>query len=250
MKKPTINLKMKSLFFSLALLTTIAVNAQEFTIKKLELTSETIILHYDLIDTLKGRTYTVNVYSSKDSYLAPLSKVKGDVGLPVRPGADKKIIWNSKEELGATFKGEIELEVRGKAYIPFVKFEGFQEEQVIKRGKPKTMIWSGGTRQNILNFSIYRGDTYIDVIPNVANTGSYELTIPKSVKPGKGYYFLVSDAKNKDQVMKTDNFIVKRKIPLALQLLPLAIAGGVVTLLGEKTPDDLEEPPGTPGSKN
>jgi hypothetical protein len=250
MKKPTINLKMKSLVFSLALLTTIAVNAQEFTIKKLELTSEAIILHYDLIDTLKGRTYTVNVYSSKDSYLAPLSKVKGDVGLQVRPGANKKIIWNSKEELGATFKGEIELEVRGKAYIPFVKFEGFQEEQVIKRGKPKTMIWSGGTRQNILNFSIYRGDTYIDVIPNVANTGSYELTIPKSVKPGKGYYFLVSDAKNKDQVMKTDNFIVKRKIPLALQLLPLAIAGGVVTLLGEKTPDDLEEPPGTPGSKN
>lgn len=248
--KPTSLFKMKNLFFGLAWLTAVAVNAQEFTIKKLELTSEAIILHYDLIDTLKGRTYTVNVYSSKDSYLSPLSKVKGDVGLQVRPGANKKIIWNSREELGATFKGEIELEVRGKAYIPFVKFEGFQEEQVIKRGKPKTMIWSGGTRQNILNFSIYRGDTYIDVIPNVANTGSYELTIPKSVKPGKGYYFLVSDAKNKDQVMKTDTFIVKRKIPLGLQLLPVAIIGGVITLLGDKSPENLENPYDPPGSKN
>ena len=158
--------------------------AQEFTIKKIELTGESIILHYDLIDTIKARTYTINVYASKDSYLAPLQKIKGDAGLEVKPGQNKKIVWSSKEELGATFRGDIELEVRGKAYIPFVKFEGFQDEQVIKRGKAKTMTWSGGTRQNILNFSLYKGDEYIDVIPNVANSGSYDMIIPTSVKPG------------------------------------------------------------------
>ncbi|MEJ0058048.1 MAG: hypothetical protein WDN75_21785 [Bacteroidota bacterium] len=117
----------------------------------MEITAESIILHYDLIDTIKARTYTINVYSSKDNYLAPLQKIKGDAGLEVRPGQNRKITWNSKEELGPAFKGDVELEIRGRVYIPFVKFEGFQDQQVIKRGKAKTITWSGGTRQNILN---------------------------------------------------------------------------------------------------
>lgn len=225
--------------------------AQEFTIRKTEISGESIIIHYDLIDTVKSRTYTVSVYSSRDNFLSPLQKVKGDQGLEVRPGAQKRIVWSAKEELGATFRGDVELEIRGRVYIPFVKFNGFQEEQVIKRGKPVIMTWSGGTRQNILNFSIYRGDKYIDVIPNVANSGSYELTLPKSIKPGKGYYFLVSDSKNKDQVMRTPTFIVKRKIPLALQAAPIVLIGGAAYLLTRpKGNDDLEEPSGPPGEKN
>ena len=226
--------------------------AQEFTIKKIELTGESIILHYDLIDTIKARTYTINVYASKDSYLAPLQKIKGDAGLEVKPGQNKKIVWNSKEELGATFRGDIELEVRGKAYIPFVKFEGFQDEQVIKRGKAKTMTWSGGTRQNILNFSLYKGDEYIDVIPNVANSGSYDMIIPTSVKPGKGYYFLVSDSKNKDQVMKTNTFTVKRKVPLGLKLLPLALIAAIPLLVSDPSPSpsELDKPFDPPPTQN
>jgi len=227
------------------------VKAQEFSIKKVELTSEAVILHYDLIDTVRARTYTVNLYSSKDSYLAPLQKVKGDAGLEVRPGVNKKIVWNSKEELGTTFRGDIELEVRGRAYIPFIKFDGFQDEQVIKRGKPKTMIWSGGTRQNILNFSLYKGDEYIDVIPNVANSGNYDMIIPTSVKPGNGYYFLVSDSKNKDQVMKTNTFKVKRKVPLGLKALPLVAIGAAIPFLGGSSgPGELDMPNDPPGSSN
>ncbi len=241
----------KSLSVLILLSAPLLAGAQEFSIKKVELTSEAVVLHYDLIDTVKARTYTINLYSSKDSYLAPLQKVKGDAGLEVRPGLNKKIVWSSKEELGAAFRGDIELEVRGRAYIPFIKFDGFQDEQVIKRGKPKTMIWSGGTRQNILNFSLYKGDEYIDVIPNVANSGSYDMVIPTSVKPGKGYYFLVSDSKNKDQVMKTNTFRVKRKIPLGLKLLPFVAIGVAIPFLGGSDgPSELEMPSDPPGSSN
>ncbi len=240
----------------IALGNVIAVRAQEFSIKRIELTNESVILYYDLIDTVKARTYTVNVYTSKDSYLAPLQKIKGDAGLEVRPGQNKKIVWGSKEELGATFRGDIELEIRGRVYIPFIKFDGFQDEQVIKRGKPKTMIWSGGTRQNILNFTLYKkneieGDKYIDVIPNVANSGSYDMIIPTSVKPGNGYYFMVSDSKNKDQVMKTNTFTVKRKVPLGLKVLPIAAIGAAVYFMrGSDTPENLDEPPGVPPTNN
>jgi hypothetical protein len=229
-----------------------SVSAQEFVLTKIELAGDAIILHYSLTDTIKSRTYSISVYSSKDNFLSPLQKISGDAGLEVKPGQNLKIIWSAKEELGAAFRGEIELEVRGRIYIPFVKFDGFQAEQVIRRGKPKTMTWSGGTRQNILNFSIYnRDDQFVDVIPNVANSGSYEMIIPMSVKPGKGYYFLVSDSKNKDQVMKTPPFEVRRKVPLGLKAIPIALVGTAAFVLAPSSgPSDLSNPPAVPTSKN
>ena len=230
---------------------TLPATAQEFAIKKIELTAESVILHYDLIDTVKNRTYTINVFTSRDSYLTPIQKVKGDAGLEVRPGVNKKIVWSSKEELGPTFHGDIELEVRGRVYIPFVKFEGFQDGQVFKRGKAKTLTWAGGTRQNILNFTLYNGEEYINVIPNVANSGSYDMVLPTSVKPGKGYYFLVSDSKNKDQVMKTNSFGVKRKISLGVKIVTFALIGAAIPLLiGPPAPKNIDEPPGEPAERN
>jgi len=242
---------LRSIVLVLLLAGTLSVCAQEFTIKKVEITNERVILHYDLIDTVKARTYSINLYSSKDSYLTALQKVKGDVGLEVRPGVNKKIIWNSKEELGPVYHGDIELEIRGRVYIPFVKFEGFQDGQVFKRGKKKTLTWTGGTRQNILNFSLYKNEEYVDVIPNVANSGSYEMVIPTSVKPGKEYYFLVSDSKNKDQVMKTNTFTVKRKISLVTKFVVVGmVAGGIIYLIGPPDPENLDGPPGQPESSN
>jgi hypothetical protein len=246
-------MRLSKIIMGLTLLgTTVRVSAQEFTIKKVELTGDAIILYYDLIDTIKSRTYSINVYSSRDNFLAPLQKIKGDAGLEVRPGENRKITWGSKEELGAAFSGDVELEVRGRVYIPFVKFDGFQAEQVIRRGKPKTMTWSGGTRQNILNFAIYnKEDQYIDVIPNVANSGNYELILPTTIKPGKGYYFLVSDSKNKDQVMRTPTFEVRRKIPLALKVVPILMVGTAVAVSMPKSgPKDLAGPPEVPANSN
>lgn len=235
----------------IALGNVIGVQAQEFSIKRIELTNESLILYYDLIDTVKARTYTINVYSSKDSYLAPLQKIKGDAGIEVKPGTNKKIIWNSKEELGSAFRGEIELEVRGKAYIPFIKFDGFQDDQVFKRGKARTLTWSGGTRQNILNFAIYKGDKYVDVISNVSNSGTTDMIIPMSVKPGKGYYFMVADSKNKDQVMKTNTFTIKPKVPLGLKILPIAAVGAVIYFIGgSDKSNNLDEPPEVPPTNN
>lgn len=227
--------------------------AQEFTIKKVEVTPENIILHYDLIDTIKARTYSIYVYSSQDQFINPLKIVKGDVGFAVKPGANKKIIWNSKEELGSTFNGDVEIEVRGKVYIPFIKFEGFQDNQIIKRGKARTFAWSGGGRQNILNFNLYKGENLIYVIPNVANSGSYDILLPTSIKPGKEYHFIVSDSKNKDQMMKTPTFTVKRKIPLGLKLFPLVLIGGTYPIWSSQlnsTESKVEAPPDIPSSKN
>ena len=225
--------------------------AQEFSIKQVEMQGDQLALHYDLIDTVKNHTYSIYVYSSKDNFLNALEKISGDAGLEVKPGRNRKIVWNAKEELGATFAGEVELEIRGRVYIPFIRFEGFQDVEVRKRGVPFLVKWSGGTRQNILNFQLYQDGKLRHTFPNAPNNAEQKITIPTTVKPGNGYYFRISDTKNKDQVVITPSFEVKRKYPLALKAVPILLIGGAIYFLfPDPLPDPIEGPPGTPTETN
>jgi len=218
---------------------------QEFSIRTTEITADEVIVHYDLLDTTRNRTYTVFVYSSRDNFLTPLTKLSGDVGIEVRPGVNRRIVWSSKEELGATFDGEVELEIRGRVYIPFIRFEGFQEISVRKRTVPFLVKWSGGTRQNILDFQLWRGNKLVYTFPNIPNAYEYKLVIPRSVRPGEDYYLRITDTKNKEQVVTTPKFIVKRKIPLLVKVLPVLGVGYLAYVLTKKEPD-VAEAPGPP----
>lgn len=240
-----------SLIF-LLFISSIAVYSQQFTVKVIELAGNNIKIVYDLIDSTKSRVYTINLYSSLDSYVNPLQRVSGDIGLEVKPGTDKTILWNAKEELGASFHGEFDLEVRGKVYTPFIQFNDFKNGRTFRRGRASTITWSGGTRQNILNFSIYNGDEFLGSITNIANSGSTELVIPTNVPPGKGYHFIVSDTRNKDQMMKTSTFNVKRKHSLGAKLIPVLalIAVPVYFIFIDTEPEDVSGPPGLPSQQN
>lgn len=231
----------------------IALFAQEFRITRFDLMNDKLVVSYDLTDTVKDHRYTVNVYSSNDNFLNPLQKVTGDMGLEVAPGLNKKIIWNAKEEIGPEFSGKLSVELRGKLYIPFVRLTGFEDYKVIKRGIPFTITWTGGTRQNVLNFDLYNGDTRVWTQANVGNSGSYEITIPKSVKTGKQYRFKVSDNKNKDDVVYTGEFIVRRRIPLIVKIIPVAVVGGLAYYLFSKPDragDEKLLDPLCPGGEN
>ncbi len=228
-------------------------NAQEFAIKKVELTADQIVLHYDLLDTTKNRTYTIRVYSSSDKFLAPLTKVAGDEGIEVKPGMNKKIVWNSKEELGATFIGNIELEVRGRVYIPFIRLVGFEDVPVRKRKNPFIVKWTGGTSQNVLNFQLYnKVGKLVHTFPNAPNELQYRITIPASVKTGKDYYFKISDSKDTEQVVISSRFMVKPKIPLVVKAIPILAIGGVLYyVIGNGVElKDLDGPPSKPTGPN
>lgn len=220
--------------------------AQNFSIKRVELDGDNVNLYYDLLDTTARRTYTINVFSSRDNYITALDKVSGDLGLEVKPGANKKISWNTREELGGAFEGEVGLEIRGRVYIPFVRLDG--QYASFKRLKPYEMTWTGGTQQNILNFDLYKGEEKITSFPNIANVGHYTLTIPSSVKPGKGYFFKITDTKNKDQIVNTTAFTVKRKFPLVLKAIPVALVGGLVYYLVTRPTETTNEKDPIPGA--
>ncbi len=233
---------MKNLLFAISMLMAITSFGQQFKIKRVEIEGNNVNLYYDLLDETPQRTYTVTIYSSHDNFVSQLVQISGDVGLEVKPGSNKKIVWNAKEELGSDFRGKVGLEVRGRVYIPFVRLDGLNNK--FKRDKPYEITWTGGTQQNILNFELYKGEEKITAFPNIANVGHYTLTMPTTVKPGKGYKFKITDSRNKDQVVITGPFAVGRKIPLAVKTLPILLVGGGVYLLTQGTggPENIPDP--------
>ncbi len=217
-------------------------SAQQFSIKRVQQEGGSISLYYDLIDSIASRTYTINVFSSLDNYVTPLQKVSGDLGLEVKPGGNRKITWNAFDELGPSFDGKVALEVRGRLYIPFIRLDGLQK--AFKRGVTSEITWTGGTQQNILNFDVYKGEEKITSFPNIANVGHYTMLMPVSIKPGNDYKFKITDTRNKDQIVYSQPFTVKRKVPLLLKVVPVILVGGAVYVLvsGNKSPENIPDP--------
>lgn len=220
----------RCIFFTAALLASHGALAQRFDIKGVELAGDKLNIYYDLVDENPANTYTISLFSSRDNFISALTKVSGEQGLEIHPGVNKKIVWNAKEELGPDFEGKVSVEVRGRIYIPFIKLDELQKH--FKRGKATHVSWSGGSSQAVLNFELYRDNEKIESYPSVPNVKQYDFTVGSSVKPGDGYYFRISDSKNKDDVVISPQFSVMRKVPLALKAAGVAVIGGAAILVG------------------
>jgi hypothetical protein len=225
------------------LMASLVSDAQRMNIKGVELDGDRLNIYYDLVDENPSNTYTISVFSSADNFISALTKVTGDNGLEVRPGINKKIVWNAKEELGPNFEGKVALEVRGRIYIPFIRLDELQKK--FKRGKPTHVSWSGGSSQAILNFELYKENEKIESYPSVPNVKQYDFTVSTSVKPGNDYYFRISDSKNKDDVVVSPKFSVQRKVPLVLKAAGAALVGGAIYLISggsSKASKDIPAP--------
>jgi hypothetical protein len=221
--------------------------AQTVNITKIELAGDNVVVHYNLDDSNPNNEYKLELYGSRDNFIAPLTKVKGDVGPEVKPGADRKIEWNIREEYGA-YKGKVALEVKGKVYIPFVKLQNFNTEKKYKRGTSMNLAWKAGNA-NPVSIELYKGGQRISGDNSIPNNGSHTLYIPSNAKPGDDYRLKISDARNSEDVLYSNNFAVKTKVPLLVKILPVvAIAGAVAFLGGSGGTDDGGG--GTPADQN
>lgn len=239
---------MKTILHFLLMILPLTGIGQQLLVTRVELNGGEVIFYYNLADTVPGRTFTVNLYASRDNYVSPLTALTGDQGIEVRAGNDKKVSWNALQELGSAFDGKISVEIRARVYVPFIQFENFDK---VKRGKPKEVTWRGGAKQSTLNFELYnKKDEKVTTISNISAAAGYtSLYIPTHVKTGKGYRFKIVDSRNKDQIVYTGRFVVKRKVPLVLWLLPAVAAGAAVTLVGESGgggAGEITDPPDAP----
>lgn len=239
-------LKKSRLLLVILLVSTFQIYAQAVRIKKVQIqTNGDVIVTYNLLDDQLDRKYALYLYASTDNYIQPLKKVAGDVGVNIAVGENKQITWHAKEELGDGFEGSIALELKGNIYIPFITLDGFDDYKVLKRGKPYDITWTGGRGDNILNFELYQGDEKIVVFEERPNVGNTSMTIPKDVKPGT-YRFKISDSRNRDEVVFTADFIVKRKIPLVATIgVGVVVVGGAILLI-DMLSNNEEEKMGDP----
>lgn len=221
-------------------------HSQTIEIKNIAIEDGNIFIRYDLMDSIHGRFYTVRLYSSRDDFLNPLNKLSGDAGMEISPGSGKLLVWDGKEELGEDFNGNVAIEIRARVYVPFINVDHFKDIKTLTRHRKHSITWTGGRQSNILNFNLYRGENKITTFSNIANVGHHDLEIPAHIKPGKGYYFVISDIKNKDEVVRTSEFKVARKIPLALKAIPGVLVASAAMMLsgsdaggGNSLPDPI-----------
>lgn len=231
--------------FALSLLIGVC-QGQSIELKFVEIKQNKVVVHFDILDSLEARFYSIRVYSSVDGFLNPLEKVSGDAGLEVRPGKNKTVTWAASEELNSTFKDKVSLEIRGRIFIPFINTESINQYKVFKRKRKYDLTWKGGSPQNVLNFDLYKGEKKVTSFPNLANVGHHTFEFPNHVRPGNDYRFRISDAKNNEEVVFTSQFKLKRKVPLLLKVVPLLGVGLVLNLLLQSNSDpvdsDLELP--------
>lgn len=238
---------MHKLLVALLLTTATMANAQEVNITKVDIKGEQIELTYNLIDERIDRSYALNLYTSKDNFIQPMEQVSGDVGVDIPVGNNKKLIWEAEKELGDDFAGEISFEIKGNYYVPFINIEGITEGREFKRGKKYDIAWTGGRGDNVLKFELYKGENLINSFEERPNTGETSLAFPVRVKPGPGYTLKVSDVNNRDEVVFTEEFMIRRKIPFYAQIAGAAIIGaGIYILIDALTPEPEFQVPDAP----
>ena len=221
---------MRVFLLAIGCISFLSASAQTIAIKKVELAGEKIVVHYDLEDGNPNNEYKLDLYASRDNYATPLAKVKGDVGLEVKPGIDRRIEWSIRDEFGP-YKGKLALEIRGKVYIPFVKIQNFDTEKSYKRGNSYNIAWKPGST-NSINIDLYKGGERVGGESNLQNNGSHTFYIPTHAKKGSDYRLKITDTKNSEDVLYTSEFKVKPKVPLLVKVLPVLAVGGVVAALG------------------
>lgn len=241
------------LIICLLLFTLSGSNAQKISLSRIDLEMDKLVVYFSLEDTNPNHTYQISLFSSKDNFATPLTKVTGDVGTEVKAGSEKKIQWNMSQELGA-FKGDLAIEVRARVFIPFVKLTSFDTSRKYKRGKTYPLLWSSGNMGGQIDIDLFEGQNRVDGDRNVPNTGKYEFAISGSVKPGKDYRLKFTNTRNRDEYIFSQPFRIVPKVPFVLKAGAIVVvATGVYFLFDGDTPPpppngatDIEEWPGLP----
>jgi len=220
-------------------------HAQKASIKRVELAGEKIIVHYDLEDSNPGNEYQIQLYSSQSNFNTALTKVRGDVGNEIKPGYDKKIEWNIREELGP-YKGRLSLEVRGRVFMAVARINSIADGDKFKRGKSHLVNWRPGN-SNPVNIELLKSGQPVSTELNQPNNGAFSLFIPAHSKVGKDYSLRITDTKNSADFVESKPFAVQRKVPLGLKVLPVVAVGAAVALLSgggtTGSSDEIPDPP-------
>ena len=212
-----------------------------------QLNENTIRVNYSLEGEVPGQLYKVDLYCSTDNFNLPLEYVDGYVGENVEAGINNFIDWDLSKELVA-YEGSLNFEVRAElTFTPISMI--FPDKTNLSRGKQHLITWKGTNRNENVDIQLLRDGRKIGTIANTTNDGQYAWNIPSSTKPGKGYSVKVSSTSS-SQTDTGSEFSIRRKIPLLVKLIPIAVLAPVVYELAQEDPVEPTILPGPPGTPN
>ncbi len=219
---------------------------QVVNIEATQMDDQSIRVSYDLEGELPGQLYTVRLFSSANDFQLPLIFVTGDVGEGITAGKGKTINWDVSQELVA-FDGALTFEVR--ALITFSPIEVTHPDQgSMRRGTANEITWLGTNLSEYVDIELFRDDKKVRTVARTQNDGAYSWTIPIDVKPGQGYTIKVSSTSS-TQFNKGGYFSIRRRVPLMLKAVPVALLVPAIILIlegGDSSPEILPGPPDTP----
>lgn len=227
--------------------------AQEIRNVDVRLERDNVIITFDLSpkESVKER-FDIEIYSSRDNYQTPVKVSEGNTK-DVRPGNALQYIINAKEHFTG-YQGELDFDVRATLTFSPVTFIEPYQDMTYKKGDFVRVAWRGGFTNDNYAISLYKGDNKVSYINSIVKTNDYLWNMPKGTKAGK-YHFQLESNSSKELTAKSYEFVIKRKIPIAIKILPIVAAGvGVYFLTSGGGSESggatyaLPNPPDPPGN--
>lgn len=221
----------QSVFFFLFLVITRAIYAQTVEIIDVKQVNENIILIFNLQPQKDIREkYDLIITSSKDDYKAPLI-IPDSIVKSVSPQDSFRCVINGSENF-AGYYGVLAVQIEAILVYSPLRFISPNEQIFIKKGKTMDLLWEGGERDETkFNLELYRYDVKIGTIKSNISKKSAIWDIPSHTKPGKDYSIRVEIDGDIQQAAFTKKFFVKRKISIAVTVLPFVLAGGIFAII-------------------
>ena len=229
-------MKVKSPFFrSLLLVVFISTvhftNAQTVENVTSKFEGAKVMISYDLVFDHPGILFDVQVFSSHNNYVSPVTQVTGDVGEDVSPGKSKNIVWDAGAELPEDFNDFVSIKVKAAAMnVPDYQFSPLPATS-FKRERYVTLNWSGGLVGEPVRIDLLNNGQVVQNLTRGKDGNSYYWQVPKKLKTGSGYSFQLSGAYSTDRKAISQPFKVKSKIPLIVKLSPILVGGVVAAII-------------------
>jgi hypothetical protein len=181
---------------------------------------------YDLESSNLTDLFEVNLYCDQNNFTEPLKLVSGALGKGIKGGKDQVIIWKAREEL-VNFRGQVVFEVRATMLGGYYSVTQPGSTSKFKKGKLMTINWTGGTQGERVKIELIQSNhTRATISEGVSNQGNYIWTVPKDIKPSKGYQVKISNTADVISQGISKAFAIKGKSAAAFILIPVLAAGG------------------------
>jgi hypothetical protein len=226
---------MKNLIICLCILS-ISVIALSQNIENLQtsIQGNKAIVSYDLGGT---SSYYIDIYSSKDTFTNKLRFAIGDLGSGIRPGKDKKIIINLElekiivnEDLKFQINAISEQTESARVNDSSLKYMPLYVRDV-RRGKINEIYWPATNTSIFINIELYQNGQFIyPIASNVPNSGVLIWNTLRSLKIGENYQIKIIDVNNSLNLVRSNLFMIKAKVPLVVKLIPFV--GTAATIIG------------------